>query len=241
MAILVFLEREDLNIRKTSFEAISYAVEISKVANQPVIGVVFGEIEPDELNHAFLYGCDKLIHVGNPEFNQAVIKVYAKVMAKLMLEEDAGILITAQSALADPVAARVSIQLNASIATNVCELPQIEDEFIVKRSIYSGKAFEHLVLSSEKKVLSIKKNSVGLVENRKEPQIIISDQVIRVEYVDALISGKEKSTGNILLPEADIVVSGGRGLKGPENWGMIETLAEELGAAKGCSKEAWGQ
>jgi electron transfer flavoprotein alpha subunit len=236
MTVLVFLEKEGQSIRKTSFEAISYAVEAVKEGNSDVVGVVFGEMETTELHQAFKYGCDRIIHINNPEFNQAMINVYAHALAKLMIGENAGLFITAQSALADPVAAKVSIQINASIATNVCELPQSGEAFIVKRSIFSGKAFENVVLTKEKKVLSIKKNSAGLIENPKDPQIIVSDQNIEEGDVDAVITDSEKSTGNVLLPEADIVVSGGRGLKGPENWGMIEDLANELGAAKGCSK-----
>jgi len=236
MSILVFLEKEDHKIRKTSFEAISYAAELSTADNHNIIGIVFGEMETSELHQAFKYGCDKVIHLNNPDFNNAIINVYTHVLANMMVEEKADLFITAQSALADPIAAKVSIRLNASIATNVCELPQTDDGFMVKRSIYSGKAFENVILSAEKKVLAIKKNSVGLIENPKDPQIIISDEKINEENVDALVTGRDKSTGSILLPEADIVVSGGRGLKGPENWEMIETLADELGAAKGCSK-----
>ena len=235
MPILVFLENENQKIRKTSLEAISYASELSKTYNH-IIGVVFGEMETAEVNKASVYGCDKIIHVNNPEFNQAIISVFAHELTKKMNEENADLFITAQSALADPIAAKISIKINASIATNVCELPQIGEQFIVRRSIYSGKAYENVVLSSEKKVLSIKKNSVGLIDNPKDPQVVVTDLKIDENNIDAVITGKEKSSGTVLLPEADIVVSGGRGLKGPENWEMIETLANELGAAKGCSK-----
>jgi len=236
MSILVFLEKEDSKIRKTSFEAISYASEISKSQNIPVIGVVLGEMDTKEINKGSIYGCDKIIHVNNPEFNEAIINVYANTLTKLMSDEGGKIFITAQSALADPIAAKIAVQLEASIATNVNDLPQIEDEFVVQRSIYSGKAYENVVLTAGIKVLSIKKNAVGLVENQKVPEIDISDLVVDDRDIDASITGRDKFTGDILLPEADIVVSAGRGLKGPENWEMIETLAAELGAAKGCSK-----
>jgi electron transfer flavoprotein alpha subunit len=236
MSVLVFLETENKRIRKISFEAISYASELSK-GDYSIIGVVFGEMESAALQPAFTYGCDRVIHINNPDFNQAIINVYAQELSKLMLDENASLFITAQSALADPVAAKVSIQVNASIATNVCELPQAEDdEFVVKRSIYTGKAFENVILTSKRKVLSIKKNSVGLIEHPKDQHVVVSDREVEKDNVDAMVTGQEKSTGIVLLPEADIVVSGGRGLKGPENWEMIENLANELGAAKGCSK-----
>jgi electron transfer flavoprotein alpha subunit len=236
MSLIVFLEKENLKIRKTSLEAISYASEISKIDNQKVVGIVFGEMESGDLQEAFLYGCDKVIHIKDPEFDQININLYANVVSRLMRDEAANILITAQSAMADPISAKVAVQLNASIATNVTSLPVTGKDFIVQRSIYSGKAFENVILNAPIKVLSIKKNAVGLNENKKVPEIEVSDQRVDKEKIDAVTTGQDKSTGDVLLPEADIVVSGGRGLRGPENWEMIENLASELGAAKGCSK-----
>ncbi len=236
MSIIVFLEKEGSNIRNTSLEAISYASEISKIENASVIGVVFGELESSQLTKTGEYGCDKLIHINDPTFNQAVINVYANALNQIMNDESADLFITAQSALSDPIAAKIAILQNASIATNVTELPNTEKEFIVRRSIYSGKAFENLVLTSSKKVISIRRNAIGLIENLKNPQIIISELKINPDLNDAVITGTDKSTGKVLLPEADIVVSAGRGLKGPENWDMVEKLADELGAAIGCSK-----
>jgi electron transfer flavoprotein alpha subunit len=236
MSTIVFLEKEGSNIRKTSLEAISYACEISKKANTSVTGVAFGDLESSQLTKTGIYGCDKLIHVNEPSFNQAVINVFAHALNQIMIDEAADLFITAQSALADPIAAKIAILQKASIATNVSELPNIGNEFIVRRSIYSGKAFEDLVLTSPKKVISIKRNAVGLIENQKDVNIENSELKANSDMADAVITGSDKSSGKVLLPEADIVVSAGRGLKGPENWEMIEKLANELGAAIGCSK-----
>ena len=236
MSTIVFLEKEGSNIRKTSLEAISYACEISKKANTSVTGVAFGDLESSQLSITGNYGCDKLIHVNEPSFNQAVINVYAHALNQIMIDESADLFITAQSALADPIAAKIAILQNASIATNVSEMPNIGNEFTVRRSIYSGKAFEDLVLTSPKKVISIKRNAVGLIENQKNVNVEKSELNANPDMVDAIITGRDKSSGKVLLPEADIVVSAGRGLKGPENWEMIEKLANELGAAIGCSK-----
>jgi len=236
MSIIVFLEKEGSNIRNTSLEAISYASEISKNDNTNVIGVVFGELESSQLSKTGKFGCDKLIHINDSAFNQAIINVYANALNQIMNDESADLFITAQSALADPIAAKIAILQNASIATNVTELPNTEKEFIVRRSIYSGKAFENLVLTSSKKVISIRRNAIGLIENQKNTQIKISELKVNPDLNDAVITSTDKSTRKVLLPEADIVVSAGRGLKGPENWGMVEKLADELGAAIGCSK-----
>jgi electron transfer flavoprotein alpha subunit len=236
MSIIVFLEKEGSSIRNTSLEAISYSSELSKKVNATVICAVFGELESSEGAKAGLYGCDKLIHVNDQAFNQAVINVYAHALDQIMKSESGDIFITAQSALADPIAAKLAVLQSASIATNVSELPNVDSEFSVRRSIYSGKAFENLILTSPKKVISIKRNAIGLIENQKNASVENSDLKLNPDFVDAEITGIDRTTGKVLLPEADIVVSAGRGLKGPENWGMVEKLAEELGAAIGCSK-----
>ncbi len=236
MSIIVFLEKEGSNIRNTSLEAISYGSELSKKVNAKVVCVVFGALESSEGEKTGLYGCDKLIHVNDQAFDQAVINVYAHALNDIMNNESGDIFITAQSALADPIAAKIAVLQNASIATNVSELPDLNTEFSVSRSIYSGKAFENLILASPKKIISIKRNAIGLIENQKSASIEISDLKLNPDLIDAEITGTDRTTGMILLPEADIVVSAGRGMKGPENWGMVEELAEELGAAIGCSK-----
>jgi electron transfer flavoprotein alpha subunit len=236
MSIIVFLEKEGLNIRNTSLEAISYASELSKKVSASVVCVVLGELESTQGKKAGLYGGEKLIHINDKSFDQAVINVYAHALNQIMNKESGDIFITAQSALADPIAAKIAILQNASIATNVSELPDVNNEFSVRRSIYSGKAFENLILTSPKKVISIKRNAIGLIENQKDLAVENLDLTVNSELIDAEITGTDKSTGRVLLPEADIVVSAGRGLKGPENWEMIEKLAEELGAAIGCSK-----
>jgi electron transfer flavoprotein alpha subunit len=236
MSIIVFLEKEGSIIRNTSLEAISYASELSKKVNAKVVCVVFGELESSQGTNTGLYGSDKLIHINDQAFNQAVINVYAHALNGIMNNESGDIFITAQSALADPIAAKIAVLQNASIATNVSELPDLDSEFSVRRSIYSGKAFENLILTSPKKVISIKRNAIGLIENQKSASIEISDLKLNPDLIDAEITGTDRTTGMILLPEADIVVSAGRGLKGPENWNMVEELAGELGAAIGCSK-----
>jgi len=236
MPILVFLEKEGNNIRKSSLEAISYACAIAGKSQSTVTGVVLGDMDEGETSNAGLYGCDKIIHLSDPGFNQPVISLYAEALNTVMDKESSEFFITAQSALADPIAAKIAIKQNASIATNVTDLPDMGEEFALKRSIYSGKAYENIVLTSAKKVISIKKNSAGLIENEKAVKVEVSDLKPNPDKLDVQITGKDKSTGKILLPEADIVVSAGRGLKGPDNWSMVETLAEELGAAIGCSK-----
>jgi electron transfer flavoprotein alpha subunit len=142
----------------------------------------------------------------------------------------------AKSSLGDAVAARLAIKLQAALVSNVVELPRLEGGFVVKRSIYTGKAFADTTITTAKKILAIKKNAVDQKLDGAKAQVETFAVAIPESDFASKISATERATGEVLLPEADIVVSGGRGMKGPENWGMIEDLAKTLGAATGCSK-----
>jgi electron transfer flavoprotein alpha subunit len=231
MAVLVFVELSDGEVKKSSREAVTYA---SAMGNGEVVAVVLGTTAGDQLKTLGNNGANKVLHANNPKFDQGVISAYASALAEAMQKTQSDCLVLAESSLGNPVAARVSIKIDASLVTNVVALP--DAHFNVKRSIYTGKASAHTTLTKDKKILSIKKGAVILKEDGPEASIgdfnpSIEDSDFGVKQVS-----REKTTGKVLLPEADIVVSGGRGLKGPENWGMIEDLAEVLGAATGCSK-----
>jgi electron transfer flavoprotein alpha subunit len=142
----------------------------------------------------------------------------------------------AKSSLGDAVAARLAIKLQAALVSNVVELPRLDGGFVVKRSIYTGKAFADTTVTTAKKILAIKKNAVDQKLDGAKAQVETFAVSIPESDFASKISATERATGEVLLPEADIVVSGGRGMKGPENWGMIEDLAKTLGAATGCSK-----
>jgi electron transfer flavoprotein alpha subunit len=130
----------------------------------------------------------------------------------------------------------LAIKLHAALVSNVVELPRLEGGFVVKRSIYTGKAFADTTITTAKKILAIKKNAVDQKLDGANAQVETFAVALPESDFASKISATERATGEVLLPEADIVVSGGRGMKGPENWGMIEDLAKSLGAATGCSK-----
>lgn len=234
MSILVFIENVDGAIKNSSLEAVSYATEMSK--GEPVVAIVFGSIESSALEVVGKAGVSKILHVTDDRLNQGVIQAYSSAIAQAFEQENGRVLVLAQSSIGDPVAARVSIKTGASMATNVTELPDTTDGFKVKRSIYTGKAFAIVELSGDKKIIGIKKNAVSIKEDGGSANVEAFSPSLNGEDFNAKIISQDKATGDVLLPEADIVVSGGRGLKGPENWGMIEELAKTLGAATGCSK-----
>jgi len=233
MSVLVFIETDEGTIKKSSLEAVSYAAAMN---SGDVVAIAFGEIDGAELAAVGKSGANKVLHASDAQLSDGNIQAYASGIAAAMNEAGNDILVLAKSSLGDSVAARVAIKANASLASNVIALPDTSNGFQVTRSIYTGKAFAKVTLSGEKKIIAIKKNAVEIKEDGADatvesftPDIAVSDFLVKK-------ISQEKASGDILLPEADIVVSGGRGMKGPENWNMIEDLAKTLGAATGCSK-----
>jgi electron transfer flavoprotein alpha subunit len=232
MPILVFVESAEGKVKSTSVEAIAYA----QAMGGPVTAIVLGDIDKAELEGLGKYGAKKVLHASDPKLNQGVIKAYASVLTQALNDEGADILVLANSSLGTPVAAQVAARAGASLASNVVALPDTSSGFVVKKSIYTGKAFAHVSLTNAKKVIAIRKNAaeikeVGGTVDIKPYTASLNDADFAVK-----ITSSEKATGEILLPEANIVVSGGRGMKGPEHWGILETLAKTLHAATGCSK-----
>jgi electron transfer flavoprotein alpha subunit len=232
MSTLVFVESGEGKVRKTSLEAVSYAAALGA----PVTAIGMGTISKEELGKLGKYGASKVLHAGDGRLNQEVIQAYAGVLVQAMNDEGADVLVLANSSLGTPVAARVAARIDASLATNVVSLPDTSSGFVVKRSIYSGKAFALVELTHAKKILAIRKNAAQARETGAPVEVIPYDPSISDDDFKTKITGTEKATGEVLLPEAEIIVSGGRGMKGPEHWTMLEDLAAALGAATGCSK-----
>ncbi|MEM9858142.1 MAG: electron transfer flavoprotein subunit alpha/FixB family protein [Bacteroidota bacterium] len=233
MATLVFVESAEGKIKNTSLEAVVYAARVGGDITAIALGT---EVEDTELESLGKYGASKVLKVSDDRLNQGVIQAYANVLSQAMDNIGADLLVLANSSLGAPVSARVAIKQDASLVSNVTELPDTSNGFKVKRSIYTGKAFANVELTKAKKVIAIKKNAAEISESEGSATVETFSPELSDADFGVSITGVNKATGDVLLPEAEIVVSGGRGLKGPENWGMIEGLAEELGAATGCSK-----
>jgi len=237
MAILIFTESAEGSIKKSSLEAISYGAELAKQTSTTVTALAFGKVSNEELEKLGNNGAAKVLHVDDPRLDNGVVQAYATSVVEAMEKEGSEILVLAKSSTADAVAARVSGKLKAALASNVVALPDLSGgSFKVKRSIYTGKAFAITELATAKKIIAIKKNAHPIEEGASkagvekfQPSLSDNDFAVKVKSID-------KATGEVLLPEAEIVVSGGRGLKGPENWGIVEELAKTLGAATACSK-----
>jgi len=232
MSIVVFVEIAEGKIRKSSLEAVSYA----HAMGGPVTAVVLGPADSSEVQSLGNYGAQKVLHAADPKLEHGIAQVYASALTQAMKDENADILLLAGSSLGTPVAAKVAVKTGASFAANVVELPTTTKGFVVRRSIYTGKAFADVELKNPKKVIAIRKNAAEVKEVGGTAQVSAFSPAINETDFNTAILSTEKATGDVLLPDAEIVVSGGRGLKGPEHWGIVEDLAKALHAATGCSK-----
>lgn len=236
MSVLIFIELADGEIKKSSLEALYYGAKVAEMTGGTAAALAIGEATESELAKAGNFGVGKVLHVSDERLTQPNIMAYAKALIAATQHVEAKIVITAKSSLADPVTARVSGALKAGVVGNVVELPELSNGFKVKRSIFTGKAFAETVVSSDVKILAIKKNAVTPELTSATATVETFSPALDDSSFVAKVTETVKATGDILLPEADLVVSGGRGFKGPENWQPLLDLAKALGAATACSK-----
>ena len=231
MSVLVFVETDGGAVKTSSLEAIYYGSKLGETT-----ALVLGDANADELAGLGKYGAAKVLHVADARLNDGVIQASSTAIAQAAEQAGAQTVVMARSSLVDAAAPRVAIKISAAVAANVVALPDTSNGFSVKRGVYTGKAFVDVALPEGKRVLTIKKNT--LAPEAGEGAAAVENLDVNFSDTDFAVKLKEtqKAEGDVLLPEADRVVSGGRGLKGPENWGMIEDLAKTLGAATACSK-----
>jgi len=229
MSVLVYTESWDGSFRKSTFEAASYASETAKLLGTEVVAISLGEVSNDELSKLGNYGVSKVVSCNAIEKgdSQAATNAIAKTA------NDASILIFSNTNTAKMIAPRLSAKLKAGIVSNVITLSETTNPLQVKRQAFSSKAIEFATVNTATAILAIAPNSFKLIETGGNCAI---EEDSLNEKGAITIEGKETASGKISISEAEIVVSAGRGLKGPENWGMIEELAELLGAATACSK-----
>jgi len=230
MSILVFAESSGGKFNKTAFEATSYG---RALANELGTSLTVLSVYMDDVSPLYTYGADKVLKVNNEALNTSDANVYADIIKQAAAQENAETVIISLNANGFYLAPLVAVAMDASYASNVVSTVSTSP-FVVKRKVFSNKAFSHVELNSANKVIGLAKNSFGLHENA----VSGAEEAFEPTFIASKISrtAVDKSTGKVTIADADIVVSAGRGLKGPENWGMIEELADVLGAATACSK-----
>ncbi len=236
MSVLIFAELDNGSLKKSSQEAIYYGAQVAQMLGTSATAVVIGAADAGELATAGRFGAAKVLHATDAKLAEANGMAYASVMAAAAGQEGAKVVVLAKSSLGDAMAARLAGKLKAGLAPNVIELPDLSNGFHVKTSIYTGKAFANNELKADVKILAIKKNTIVPVETDATAPVETFAPALNDSDFGLKVLGTEKATGDVLLPEADLVVSAGRGLKGPENWSIVEDLARALHAATACSK-----
>ena len=234
MSVLIFLESADSQIKKSSLEALVYGRNIAAQSGGSVFALVVGEAS--NLSLAGNFGAQKVFQIKDSRFDQPDAQAFAEAIADVSNQNGVNTVVLAKSSLTDSITAKLAFILQATAATNVVSLPDFSKGFEVKRSIFTGKAFELVNITSSKKVVSIKKNAVEVSEAQAVGEVVPFTPNLSSKAFSIKSISNEKTTGEVLLSDAEIVVSGGRGLKGPENWGLITDMAKVLGAATGCSK-----
>lgn len=233
MSLLIYAESQDGKFKKVAFELASYAKKVAESMGTTVTAVTVNAGNVSDLAN---YGVDKVLKVTNDKLANFNAKAYADVIKQAAQKEGAKVIVLSSTTDSLYLAPLAAVSLDAGFASNVVGLPLSTSPFQVKRNAFSNKAFNVTEIATDVKVISLAKNSFGLVESSSSlseedfaPSLNDADFNVKVESV-------EKTTGKVTIADADIVVSGGRGLKGPENWGMLEELAATLGAATACSK-----
>jgi electron transfer flavoprotein alpha subunit len=233
MSILIYAESAEGKFKKVAFELASYAKKVAESMGTTVTALTVNTSDVSELSK---YGVDKVLKVSNDKLTAFNAKAYADVIKQAAEKEGTKLVVLSSTTDSLYLSPLVAVGLNAGFASNVIALPVSTSPFQVKRNAFSNKAFNITEIVTDVKVIGIAKNSFGLIESSSSlteedfnPTLSDADFGIKVENV-------EKVSGKVTIADADIVVSAGRGMKGPENWGMIEELASVLGAATACSK-----
>jgi electron transfer flavoprotein alpha subunit len=233
MSILIYAEYAEGKFKKVAFELASYAKKVAESLGTTVTAVTVNAGDVSELSK---YGVDKVLKVNNDKLAGFTAKAYADVIKQAAQKENAKLVLLSSTTDSIYLSSLVAVALEAGFASNVVGLPVSTSPFQVKRNAFSNKAFNFTEISTDVKVLGLAKNSYGIFENATSlteedfnPTVGDNDFGVKVESV-------EKVSGKVSIADADIVVSAGRGMKGPENWGMVEELATVLGAATACSK-----
>ncbi|MFN8284524.1 MAG: electron transfer flavoprotein subunit alpha/FixB family protein [Chitinophagales bacterium] len=233
MAVLFLVEVTGGKVKKASFEIASYAAKVAAQLGTEAVGLALGTANADELAALGIYGAKKIVHASNAGFDTFDAGAYAKAIADAADKTGASVITISQTLTGKAVAPRVAVRLQAGIVSGAVGLP--DADFVIKKAAFSGKAFAFMKITTDKKVISVVPNSVGATKGEGSAAI----EAIDLAPAASRVTVKEvvRQTGDVApLPEAELVVSAGRGMKGPENWGIVEDLAKVLGATTACSR-----
>jgi electron transfer flavoprotein alpha subunit len=233
MSVLIFIDHSEGQIKKTSLEALSYGAALGKQLSVPAEGILLGNVQED-LSSLGKYGIQKIHQLNQESLNQLDAEQYIRIISTIAESSGASVIILSHTNTGRAIAPGLSARLKAGLVTGATELPDITNGFSVKKNVFSGKAFCTVSIKTPLKIISLNPNVFPVVSGTGTAEIIQENITLNASAVS--IKSTSKASGEIPLTEAEIVVSGGRGMKGPENWGPIEELAKLLHAATACSR-----
>lgn len=236
MSVIVLVEHTEGNIKKKSLEAIQYAAGIAQKTGTTVSAVVLGTLADNVMQDLGQYGAQKVLHVPDTRLNQLHARAYTNALITAAQKENSKIIIALHDINGRAVAPRLSAKLKAGLVAGALSYPDITNGFVIKKQAFSGKAFAYVNITSDVKVITLMPNTFPLSKTEGSASIQKLDVNFSDKDFGIRVKETNKITGDIQLADAQLVVSGGRGMKGPENWGLIEGLAKELGAATACSR-----
>ena len=243
MSVLVFLENWDGKFKKSSFELVSYSNKLAEMLGSEAIALSIGSVEPAELEKLSVFGASKVISIDNDQVKSFDDQFFTAIVADVATKTGSKVIVLSNNNMGKAIAPRLSVRLKAAVASGVSKLPLSTEPFVVYKKVYSGKAFADVELKTPIKILTLAQNSFETVESPKA--FVLEKMDVNTSGIPNKTEVKEvqKQTGKILITDADIVVSGGRGMKSPDNWAPLEELANLLGAATACSRpvsdEGW--
>ncbi len=232
--VLIFADQVDGQIKKASFEAICYGSKIAAQLGTTAEAIVLGTISETELSALGKYGAKKVHHITDSNLDHFDAQAYTKVIAGIVSATGTKVIIFSNGLTGKAVAPRLSARLKAGLVAGAIALPDTTTGFVVKKSVFSGKAFANVGISTDIKIISLNQNSFPVTVGEGVAEVVTA--TANVEGPKVKITATNKITGEIPLGEAELVISGGRGLKGPENWALVTDLAKLLGAATACSR-----
>ena len=233
MSVLIFLDQSEGHIKKSSFEAASYGAKVAELLGTTAEAIVLGNVA-DDLATLGNYGIKKVHTVKNDALDHVDAQVFTKVIADAAKALDAKVIIFSNNFNCKAIAPRLSVRLKAGLVSGAVALPDTSNGFTVKKNVFSGKAFANITVATDIKIIALNPNSYTVVATTATAEV--AEFAAKVDAAKVQVTSTDKVVGEVPLSEAEIVVSGGRGLKGPENWAMVTDLAKLLGAATACSR-----
>ena len=243
MSVLIFVENWDGKFKKLSFELVSYGSKIAEMLATEAIAITIGNVENAELAKLGKYGADRVIDAVNDSIQIFDSQNFTSIIAGFSDKENARVIVLSNNSTGKALAPRLSVRLKAGLGSGVSKLPASIEPFIVFKKVYSGNAFANIVIKTDIKILTLAQNSFELIESDKKVDISQIPVAWDTTGLKTKVNEVQKQEGKILLTDADVVISGGRGMKSSDNWGPILELADLLGAATACSRpvsdEGW--